>query len=71
MRTTPTRSEALGMLEALTASHRCGQACNGTVALGDGSHVQLSCPYDRLDLDNPADRRIVAGMYASEARAAM
>lgn len=70
-RPTPTRDEAAGMLNAIKASHTCTVACTGVVTLGKGDSKNLRCPWEQIDLDNPADRRIVQGVYASEARAAM
>lgn len=70
-RYTPTVEEAEGMLAAIRATHTCTEACNGTTVLGDGKVLHLTCPWDRLDLNNEQDRRIVGGVYASEARAAM
>jgi hypothetical protein len=70
-RLTPTIQHARGMLAALTASHTCGLVCTSRTTLGDGTVVQLSCPYGRLDMHDEADRRIVQTMYANEARAAM
>lgn len=75
MSTTPDRAHAAGMLEGLVASHTCGAACTGSTTIGRLSRapksINLSCPLDLLDLDNPADRRIIQSMHASEARAAM
>ena len=71
MASTPTREHAEGMLSAIKNTHECTVACTGHVTLGDGKVVALVCPWERIDLDNPSDRRIVQGVYASEARAAM
>jgi hypothetical protein len=69
----PTIEHAEGMLAAIRATHTCTEACTGTVTLGDGKVVTLTCPWERigLDLDNEQSRRIVGGVYASEALAAM
>lgn len=67
----PTIEHAEGMLAAIRATHTCTEACTGTVTLGDGKVVTLTCPWERLDLRNGQDRRIVASVYASEARTAM
>ena len=69
-RPTPTRMLAAGMLATLIRDHVCGTACTGTARAGDRI-IQLRCPYTTLDLDDPAARRLVQTMYASEARAAM
>lgn len=68
-RPTPTRDHAAGMLHALTQHHTCGLACTATITRGDGSRITLRCPWEQLDLTNPADRRIVQGVYANEAHA--
>lgn len=68
---TPTQPEAEGMLTAIQRSHECTEACTGTVTLGDGHVVHLTCPWQRLDMTVEADRRIVGSVYASEARAAL
>lgn len=62
---------AAGMLRALRVGHACGEACTGQVTLPDGHVIELACPYDRLDPESPADRKIIASMYAHEALAAM
>lgn len=69
-RITPDKGHAAGMLRALVAGHTCGTACTGTAYIG-GEPRALQCPYSLLDMDNPADRRTVQTLYASEARAAM
>ena len=71
MRTTPDAATAAGMLRGLTSSHICGSACEGQYTLGDGTVIDLTCPYSRLDPENPADARTIASLYASEARAAI
>lgn len=70
-RPTPTREEAQGMLDAIKSTHTCTEACTGTTVLGDGKTLRLRCPWEQIDLDSPSDRRIVQGVYASEARRAM
>jgi hypothetical protein len=70
-RPTPTIEHAEGMLAGIKSTHTCGEACTASVRRGDGSTVQLACPYTRLDVLDEADRRIVQSIYAIEARAAM
>jgi len=70
-RPTIDRDSAVGMLTAIKRDHECTEACTGTVTLGDGKVVTLVCPWERLDMDVEADRRIVASVYAMEARAAL
>jgi hypothetical protein len=71
LRPIPTVEHAEGMLAALKRGHSCTEACTGTTVLGDGKVLQLRCPWEQIDLGTPTDRRIVASVYASEARAAM
>ena len=71
IRRTPDREHAAGMLAAIKRGHECTEACTGSVALGDGKAITLTCPYERLDLDSGVDRRIIASIYAIEAKAAM
>jgi hypothetical protein len=71
MATTPSRETAAGMLAGLTAGHVCTEACTGTVTLGDGHVVHLTCPWSRMDLDDEAHRRIIQSVYAAEARRAL
>ena len=71
MAETPTREHAEGMLASIKANHTCTTACTDTKVLGDGKRIQLRCPWEQIDLDNPADRRIVQGVYAAEAREAL
>ena len=68
---TPTAAEAKGMLKGLMQGHACGEACVGKFTLGDGTVVDLTCPYSRLDPNSPADARIIQTMYAEAARAAL
>lgn len=71
MATTPTIEQAEGMLAGIKSQHACTEACTGTVTLGDGHVVTLTCPWQRLDMTSEADRRIVQTVYASEARRAL
>jgi len=66
-----TVAEASGMLAALRRGHECTYACTGEVTLGDGATLTLTCPYERLDPEDPTDRRIIGSIYAIEARAAL
>lgn len=70
-RETPPIQVAKGMLAAIRRGHECTEACTGTVTLGDGKVVTLTCPWERLDVNNEQDRRIISTVYADEARAAM
>lgn len=59
--------QAEGMLSAIRSSHECGEPCTSEVTHGDGRKVQLVCPYSRLDVNVPGDRKIIGSIYASEA----
>ena len=65
------RDLAAGQLAGLTQGHICGEACTGTVTRGDGSTIQLECPYERLDVTDPGDQKIIGSLYAQDARSAM
>lgn len=67
----PTAEHASGMLKAIKSTHTCGEACTSRTRLGDGTYLQLSCPWGRLNPAVEADRRIIQSVYASEAVAAM
>lgn len=72
LRPVPTREHAAGMLKAIVASHTCTEACTAVIHLGPYSApTQLRCPWKVIDLNSESDRRIVASVYAAEARAAM
>lgn len=64
-RPTPTVEHASGMLAALKTSHVCEVACTSTVMIG-GIPRRLTCPLSRLRLEDPADRRVIASLYAME-----
>jgi hypothetical protein len=70
-RETITPEQAEGMLKGIRSSHTCGEACTATVTLGDGKVLALTCPWERLDMADPSDRKVVATVYADMARAAM
>lgn len=69
-RPTPTQERAAGMLEAIRASHTCGEACTAQVTLGDGTTRTLRCPYTVLDLNSEADRRTIQTLYVEKSRKA-
>ena len=70
-RPTPTIEHAAGMLAGIKQGHQCTEVCTGTTVLGDGKVLNLRCPWENIDLAKDADRRLVASVYAIEARAAM
>lgn len=70
-RETITAEQAEGMLKGIRSQHECREACTATVTLGDGKVLALSCPWERIDVADPSDRRVVATVYADMARAAM
>lgn len=65
-----TIEQATGMLGSLQSGHTCGTACIGEVTLGDGRIMHLTCPYQRLNPLDASDRRVIASIYAIEARTA-
>lgn len=68
-RPTPSPERAAGMLKALTATHRCGEACTGMGTVG-GQPRPLRCPYGLLDPTRAADARTIQTLYVDAVRAA-
>lgn len=66
---TPERAQ--GMLDGIKASHTCTEACTGTIVLGDGKTLTLTCPYTRLDVNSATDRKVIGTVYADIVRATM